>query len=66
VRCSADTRSSTCRTLSPLWNRTPPHPSHPFNHGAAPFAAPIRGLHMREIDGSAVFRHFFGRAVVSH
>jgi hypothetical protein len=46
--------------------RTPPHPSHPFNHGAAPFAAPIRGLHVREIDGSAVFRHFFGRAVISH
>ena len=28
----------------------------------APFAEPIDGLHVREIDGSDVFRHFFGRA----
>ena len=33
---------------------------------AAPFAEPIRGLHVREIDGSDVFCHFFGRAAISH
>ena len=32
----------------------------------APFAEPINGLHVREIDGSEVFHHFFGRADTSH
>ena len=32
----------------------------------APFAEPINGLHVREIDGSEVFQHFFGRAGISH
>jgi hypothetical protein len=32
----------------------------------APFVEPIDGLHVREIDGSEVFRHFFGRAGASH
>ena len=32
----------------------------------APFAEPINGLHVREIDGLEVFQHFFGRAGISH
>ena len=32
----------------------------------APFAEPINGLHVREIAGSEVFQHFFGRAGISH
>jgi hypothetical protein len=32
----------------------------------APFAEPIDGLHVREIDGSDVFQHFFGRVGFSH
>ena len=31
-----------------------------------PFAEPINGLHVREIDGNEVFQHFFGRATFSH
>ena len=32
----------------------------------APFAEPIHGLHVREIDGCDVFSHFFGRTGASH
>lgn len=32
----------------------------------APFAEPINGLHVREIDGADVFSHFFGRSGFSH
>ncbi|MCW5661032.1 MAG: hypothetical protein KIT60_25300 [Burkholderiaceae bacterium] len=32
----------------------------------APFSEPIDGLHVREIDGSEVFCHFFGRPGTSH
>jgi hypothetical protein len=32
----------------------------------APFAEPIHGLHVREIDGADVFSHFFGRSDFSH
>jgi hypothetical protein len=32
----------------------------------APFVESINGLHVREIDGSEVFHHFFGRAGISH
>ena len=32
----------------------------------APFAEPIDGLHVREIDGCDVFQHFFGRTGISH
>jgi len=32
----------------------------------APFAEPINGLHVREIDGADVFCHFFGAAATSH
>ena len=32
----------------------------------APFVEPIRGLHVREIDGNDVFSHFFGGAGTSH
>ena len=32
----------------------------------APFAEPIHGLHVREIDGADVFSHFFGRSGFSH
>lgn len=32
----------------------------------APFAEPIHGLHVREIDGADVFSHFFGHVAMSH
>ena len=32
----------------------------------ASFVEPIDGLHVREIDGSEVFHHFFGRAGIRH
>lgn len=32
----------------------------------APFAEPIDGLHVREIEGYEVFRHFFGGPGTSH
>jgi len=32
----------------------------------APFAEPINGLHVREIDGADVFCHFFGATAASH
>jgi hypothetical protein len=32
----------------------------------APFAEPIHGLQVREIDGCDVFHHFFGSARISH
>ncbi len=32
----------------------------------APFVEPIDGLHVREIDGNEVLRHFFGRTGTSH
>jgi hypothetical protein len=36
------------------------------NDAPAPFAEPIRGLQVREIDASDVFRHFFGATTLSH
>jgi hypothetical protein len=32
----------------------------------APFAEPIGGLHVREIDADEVFRHFFGDPSANH
>jgi hypothetical protein len=32
----------------------------------APFTEAINGLHVREIDGSEVFQHFFGAPVAGH
>ena len=32
----------------------------------APFAEPIRGLQVRELDASDVFSHFFGATTLSH
>jgi hypothetical protein len=32
----------------------------------APFAEPIAGLHVREIQGDEVFRHFFGDPGANH
>jgi hypothetical protein len=65
-----------------IMNRTPLQPSHPLHPAAqaslfgaldwdelppapAPFE-PIRGLQVREIEGSTVFGQFFDLAAVSH
>jgi hypothetical protein len=65
-----------------IMNRTPLQPSHPLHPAAqaslfgalewhalpppAPFAEPIRGLQVREIEGSTVFGQFFDLGAVSH
>jgi hypothetical protein len=65
-----------------IMNRTPLQPSHPLRPAAqaslfgalewdelpppASFAEPIRGLQVREIEGSTVFGQFFDLAAVSH
>jgi hypothetical protein len=51
------------------WEERPaavPSLDRPGDARAAPFAEPIRGLHVREIDGPDVFSHFFGHARISH
>jgi hypothetical protein len=65
-----------------IMNRTPLQPSHPQHRAAqaslfgalerdalpppAPFAEPIHGLHVREIEGPTVFGQFFDLTAVSH
>jgi len=49
-------------TSGSVWNDTEPLGSHPMQSEAAPepFVEVMAGLHMREITGDEVFRHFFG------
>jgi hypothetical protein len=51
-----------------VWTETQRMELFDFNDAPppAPFAEPIHGLHVREIDGADVFSHFFGQAVTSH
>ena len=49
-------------TRAPVWNTTQPMPLQPSKAEAAPepFVEALSGLHVREITGDEVFRHFFG------
>jgi hypothetical protein len=51
-------------TTGPVWNSTEPMPLHMRDTApeAEPFVEVLAGLHVREISGEEVFRHFFGDA----
>lgn len=53
-----------------VWSSTEPMALQPLQPQApcapAPFAEPIHGLQVREIDGDGVFSHFFGDSRAIH
>ena len=50
-----------------VWASTEPMPLLPPTAGLpSPFAEPIDGMHVREIQGDSLFGHFFSDTLASH
>ena len=60
-------RGELAARVGQVWSSTEPIPLQPqVPHAPAPFAEPIDGLQVREIDGDGVFSHFFGDSRATH